>query len=143
MKELDLVLRSRGHQLMTQLPRNNDGHISPHVYVCMSFTPDRKGLESARACAKTVLDEGGVPVFPLQMYQSLFPQICRPVVNAVKKMALSLLTSCDEVWVFGTSLNGFMMDEISLARTLDIPVYFVDGEDDFDDDDEEEDELDE
>jgi len=138
MKELDLVLRSRGHQLMTQLPRTNGGTISPHVYISLPFTPDKKGLEYARTCAQKVIDEGGVPVFPILMYQSLFPETCRPVVNAVKKMALSVLTSCDEVWVFGSSLTGFMMDEISLAQTLGIPVFSADCEEDFDDDGEEE-----
>ena len=138
MKDLDLVLRTRGHKLMTQLPQNDDGEFAPHVYVCMPFIPGKNGLAYARSCAQKVIDEGGVPVCPFQMYQPLFPEVCRPMVNAVKLMALSLLTSCDEVWVFGTSLNGFMMDEISMATTLDIPVVYLEREGNFNDNDEEE-----
>ena len=43
-------------------------------------------------------------------------------------MSLSLMTRCDEVWVFGSAITGDMRAEIDLAQWLGIPVVFVPDE---------------
>ena len=127
MKDFDEILLRRGHYLMLHLPCNRDGNHSPLIYVCMFFESGEKGEQTARKYAEEVISNGGMPVFPFQMYKAIFPETNRLMVSFIQSMALRILKECDEVWVFGDRLSGFMMDEISLVTAFYIPVRYVNG----------------
>ena len=100
------------------------------VYTCAPLRGDvERNIEFARQRARGVFLAGDIPVCPHLM----FPPIADPGDSdedqAARKMGLQLVALCQQVNVYGSMRTPGMLEEISLAEKLRIPVKYFENAD--------------
>ena len=97
------------------------------VYVCSPFKGDiNKNVGNARKYCRFVYLKGSIPI----AVHLLFPQFMDDNNPNERKraidMGVELLSICNELWVFGTTLSEGMKMELKAALNLKIRVRFFD-----------------
>ena len=124
------ILLAHGKDLMRYMPCAKEGEPASVVYVSMEQRKGKEVTPELKSCAKRVVAEGGIPVFPYLMYDRLYPSAGFADAAIIRTMTLLLLVHCDEVRVFGKHITASMLDEICVAKALKIPVRFMDLDED-------------
>lgn len=103
----------------------------PKVYVISKYAGDtKKNVANAITYCKEVISKGKQPIAS----HLLYPQMLDDDFPEQRKLGLcfglNLLALCDEAWVFGDieDISEGMDLEIREAIRLDIPVYFMGGD---------------
>lgn len=99
------------------------------VYVCSPLRGNtERNMIKANLFSRYVYEKGCLPITP----HAIFPQFLddeRPHERrAGMEMGLQLLEQCDELWVFGPRISTGMKAEIELARKLNKPTKYIDGD---------------
>lgn len=93
------------------------------IFVCSPYRGniEQNTLDAQQYC-KEVIKAGEIPIAP-HLYFPQFLDDTSPVERSMGiKAGLELMTYCREVWVFGETVTEGMQEEISFARTNNIPV---------------------
>ena len=94
----------------------------PLIFICSPYRGDvESNLENARRYCRFAIRRGGIPFAP----HLLFTQFLDDSVAHERELGLelgrSMLSICDELWVFGVQTAGMTL-EISEAERLKIPI---------------------
>ena len=89
----------------------------PLVYVCSPFSGDvEKNTEKTRRYCRYAVKNGYIPLAP-HLYFPQFMSDANPTErNLALFMDIALLSKCDELWVFGTTISKGMSIEIARAK---------------------------
>jgi len=100
------------------------------VYVASPFRSDsvygtKLNIEMAKSHCREVISSGAIPYAP----HLLFPQFMQDADAEERSLALqmgiTMLSHCDELWVFGDTISEGMRAEIEAAEKLHIPVVYI------------------
>ena len=98
------------------------------VYVCSPLGGNvSENIENAKVYAKYVFDRGMAPVIP-HFYATILDDI-EAERNLGKQASISLLFSCDALWVFSDKMTSGMKEEIKFAKHLKIEIKYISKED--------------
>jgi len=106
-------------------------NFSKFVYVASPFAGDvEENVRKTKEYCKFVADEGMVPLAP-HLHYPQFLDDDNPQEREIGLMfSLSLLSKCDELWVFGRISKG-VRGEIDTAERIGMPIrYFLDQTED-------------
>jgi hypothetical protein len=93
------------------------------IFVCSPFQNKEVNVKKARACCRSVLNKGHVPLAPHLIYPQ-FLQDDKPEEREIGlDCGLTLMNLCDEVWVFGKEITSGMRREVEYASERRIPIY--------------------
>ena len=100
----------------------------PMVYICSPFSGDvENNIINARKYSKYAVDKGCIPIAP----HLLFPQFMNDKIPKERELAMIfnriLLSKCDEVWVFGSSISKGMQEEINLSKKKGYTIKYIDN----------------
>jgi len=101
-------------------------NFSKFVYVASPFAGDvEENVRKTKGYCKFVADEGMVPLAP-HLHYPQFLDDNNPQERELGLMfSLSLLSKCDELWVFGGISKG-VRGEIDTAEKIGMPIrYFL------------------
>ncbi len=96
------------------------------IYVASPLSaPTKEGVEAnvayAKKASRFVIDGGGVPLAP-HLRDPTFLDDTDPKERAIgTKLAMELMTRCDEVWLFGPTVSPGMAAELEFATEHGIP----------------------
>jgi DNA polymerase-3 subunit epsilon len=94
------------------------------VYVCHPFAGDPlRNIERVRAISQLLIEEGVLPIASHLYLPQLIEETTRR--EQALSLCLELLSTCDEVRVFGDLVTEGMDRELREAKRLGIPVHFV------------------
>lgn len=95
------------------------------VFICAPLGGDvLLNIEKAKRYAHYAFRSGAAPVVP-HFYAEILDD-SKPNERELGRMAaLSLLWSCDEVWVFSDTITEGMEKEIRTANAIRIPVKYI------------------
>ena len=100
--------------------------VNKFVYVASPFAGDvEENIKKTKGYCKFVVDEGMIPLAP-HLHYPQFLDDNNPQEREIGLMfSLSLLSKCDELWVFGRISKG-VRGEIDTAEKIGIPIrYFL------------------
>lgn len=92
------------------------------IYVCSPFTTKEAFLKKARACCREVIRRGHIPIAPQLLYPQFLRSDKKEELDLGIDCGLTLLTICDELWVFGKDTTTDMENAITWARSNKIFV---------------------
>ena len=93
------------------------------VYICAPLQGDvEKNIGFARQKAQEVFQAGGIPVCPHLMFPPVADVNDPAQDEAVRKMGLLLVESCQQVHVYGSTITEGMRAEIQRAQDRGIPI---------------------
>nr|WP_325216470.1 DUF4406 domain-containing protein [uncultured Oscillibacter sp.] len=93
------------------------------VYICAPLRGDvEKNIEFARQKAQEVFQAGGIPVCPHLMFPPVADVNDPAQDEAVRKMGLLLVESCQQVHVYGSTITEGMRAEIQRAQDRGIHI---------------------
>lgn len=96
------------------------------IYICSPLKGDIAGnIAKAREYCKTVLQMGCIPIAPHVMLDGILNDENPHERQTALEMGLSLVTRCNELWIFSKVVSQGMQAEIDLARERHIPVKKV------------------
>lgn len=97
----------------------------PLVYICSPFSGDTQAnMEKAKRYSRFAVDQGAIPIAP----HLLFPQFLSEDTerDLAMFMDLVLLTKCEQLWVFGSTVSDGMRREIEKAKKKHMTIrYFT------------------
>lgn len=96
----------------------------PAIYVCSPLAGEiAKNIQLARTYSETVSKIGGVPFAPhiTEMFDDQIPKQREMGIS----YGIDLLKRADELWIFGNRISSGMMNEIAVAKKIDIPIYKI------------------
>lgn len=97
--------------------------MKPFIYICSPLKGDiERNIKKAIGYSRLVFLKGGVPLAPHVIFTTFLDDEILEERNAGIEMGISLLTKCDEVWVFGERISEGMQSEISIAKALNIKI---------------------
>ena len=97
------------------------------VYICSPYAGDvQENLHRARMYSRFAAFHNAIPVTP----HLLYPQFLQDADSAERQIGIecgmTLLSLCDELWVFGDRISKGMAAEIEYAKSACIPIrYFA------------------
>lgn len=96
------------------------------IYVASPYAGDiQKNMEFAKRACRHVMNEGHAFFAPHLLYPSLLDDSQPRERQLGIDMGLAMLERCDELWCYGDHISHGMMQEISEADSLGIPVRRV------------------
>jgi hypothetical protein len=95
------------------------------VYICSPFAGDIEyNISRARGYCRFAVSEGCLPLAPHLHYPQFMDDSDKESRDLGLSFALTLLTKCDAVWVFGERVSDGMAREIAKAKKRGIPIRF-------------------
>jgi len=93
------------------------------IYVASPYAGDiERNIEYAKEACRTVMENGNAFFAP----HLLYPAVLDDAVPAERQlgidMGLTMLSKCDELWVFGPRISAAMQAEMEEADRLGIPI---------------------
>ncbi len=100
------------------------------IYVASPYDGDmKKNVEFAKAGCDFVMKQGHGFFAPHLTYTKVLDDSDPRQRKLALEMALTMLTRCDELWVFGENITQAMSIEMDFAKQKDIPVRQISAED--------------
>jgi len=97
--------------------------MKPLIYICSPLKGDvERNIKKAIGYSRLAYLKGGIPLAPHVIFTTFLDDEILEERNAGIEMGISLLTKCDEVWVFGERISEGMQSEISIAKALNIKI---------------------
>lgn len=97
------------------------------VYICSPLKGDIEGnISRAFVYCRFAAQQSVVPLAPHVMFAGFLDDAIQEERSYGMRMGLELLKLCSEVWVFGKRISEGMLNEISMAAELGIPVKYFD-----------------
>ena len=96
------------------------------VYICSPYAGDiENNVEFAKAACRYAIEHSNAPL----AVHLLYPLVLNDAVPEERKigiqMGLRVLSSCEELWVFGDKISHGMELEISEAKRMGMPIRYV------------------
>jgi hypothetical protein len=112
---------------IAELEKRHDGE-AMFVYVASPLAGDIAGnMEKAKIYSRFVATNGFIPITP----HLLYPQFLNDSEEIERQIGLncglSLISKCDELWVFGETISKGMQGEIEKAQSLKMPIHYYDS----------------
>ena len=92
-----------------------------NIYVCAAWRDPNSSLQFKQICNK-IIEMGHNPICWAIMYAQLLDFTDVKNRDTAIKNSLSLMGSCDEIWVFGANKTSTMIQELSVATHKELPV---------------------
>lgn len=103
------------------------------IYVCSPLRPTASdpeqaekelagNLEHAKDACRMITDLGGIPVCSHLFFTQFLKDDDPEERRTGRNLGLELLKDCDELWCFSSKISEGMLEEISLAARLGMPV---------------------
>lgn len=95
----------------------------PLVYICSAYSGDiEANTQKARNYSRFAVDRGAVPL----AVHLLLPQFMseKNERNLALFMDMVLMSKCEEVWVFGTTITSGMAAEIAKAKKKNMTIRY-------------------
>ena len=103
------------------------------IYVCSLLRPTASApeqaekelagnLEHAKDACRMITDLGGIPVCSHLFFTQFLKDDDPEERRTGRNLGLELLKDCDELWCFSSKISEGMLEEISLAAKLGMPV---------------------
>ncbi len=101
----------------------------PLVYICSPYSGNVDfNVTNARIYCRYALDNNCIPIAP----HLLFPQFMNDEESADRELAMFmnmvLLSKCEELWVFGSTISQGMGQEIAKAEKRRMKIRYFDYE---------------
>ena len=94
----------------------------PLIFICSPYRGDvESNLENARRYCRFAIRRGGIPFTPHLLFTQFLDDSVAHEREPGLALGLSMLSICDELWVFGVQTAGMTL-ESSEAERLKIPV---------------------
>lgn len=98
------------------------------VYVCSPLGGNvSENINNVKVYAKYVFDRGMAPVIP-HFYATILDDNIEAERNFGKQASISLLFTCDALWVFSDKVTSGMKEEIQFAKHLKIEIKYISKE---------------
>lgn len=95
---------------------------TPVIYVASAYSGDIEGnVARTKGYSRYVIESGGIPLNPILNLHGVLDEASDR--DTAISIDLSLLSRCDELWVFGEPSPG-MKREVAEAETLGIKTRF-------------------
>ena len=106
---------------------NEKTQTKPLVYICSPYAGDTEGnTHQARLYSRYAALRGAIPVTPHLLYPQFLQEDVREERELGIRCGMTLLSLCDEIWVFGDRISKGMAAEIEYAKEAYIPVrHFI------------------
>lgn len=93
------------------------------IYVASPYTGDvETNMEYAKEACRTVMESGNAFFAPHLLYPSVLDDAVPAERQLGIDMGLTMLSKCDELWVFGPRISAGMQAEMEEADRLGIPI---------------------
>ena len=92
-----------------------------NVYISVPWRDINSGLQALQICKKAI-EMGFNPICWSVMYSQLLDFSDIKNRERAVRHTVSLMESCDEVWVFGVTRTPFMIKELEEASSHNLPV---------------------
>ena len=102
------------------------------IFICSPLKGNiERNLENARKYCRFAVEKGYLPIAPHLIFTQFLSDLDPQERKLGIQMGIELLTECKEVWVFcyGEPSSG-MQSEIEVAKVKNIPVKFIEMQDD-------------
>ena len=87
------------------------------VYICSPYSGNvRKNVEATKRFCRFAISQRCVPIAPHLLYPQILDDGDKEQRKLGLNMALTLLTKCSELWVFGDKISSGMAGEIDRAK---------------------------
>lgn len=97
------------------------------IYVASPFAGDmEQNIEYAKQACRAVMESGHAFFAPHLLYPSILDDTVPEERQLGIDMGLSMLSRCNELWVFGETISAGMQAEIQEAQRIGIPVRRMD-----------------
>jgi hypothetical protein len=112
---------------VAELEKERNGE-AMFIYVASPLAGDIQGnMEKAKTYSRFVATNGYTPITP----HLLYPQFLNDSEETERQIGLrcgfSLISKCDELWVFGETISKGMQGEIEKAQALKMPIHYFDS----------------
>jgi len=97
------------------------------VYIASPFAGDiHRNIERAQGYSRFAISKGYIPLTPHLLYPQFMDDDDKEQRELGLRFALTLLTKCEELWVFGERISDGMSREIAKAKRRGLPIrYFT------------------
>ena len=96
------------------------------IYVASPYAGDTAhNIEFAKQACRAVMDSGHAFFAPHLLYPSVLDDNAPEQREFGMEMGISVLSRCDELWVFGDRISTGMRAEIDAAERMGIPIQYV------------------
>lgn len=96
------------------------------VYVASPYAGDTEyNIEFAKQACRTVMESGHAFFAPHLLYPAILDDAAPEQREIGMEMGISVLSRCDELWVFGDTISKGMQAEIDAANHMGIPVQYM------------------
>lgn len=101
------------------------------VYICSAYHGDveENSRKASEYCRYAAVECGVMPIAPHLLFPQFLDDYDETERNMGIQMGLELLRECSALWYFGDRITPGMVEEITTARELGIPVQYVPDED--------------
>lgn len=96
------------------------------IYVASPYAGNTEyNIEFAKQACRTVMESGHAFFAPHLLYPAILDDAAPEQREMGMKMGISVLSRCDELWVFGDTISKGMQAEIDAANHMGIPVQYM------------------
>lgn len=94
------------------------------IYVASPYAGDiETNMEYAKQACRTVMENGNAFFAPHLLYPSILDDAVSSERQLGIDMGLTMLSKCDELWVFGSRISAGMQVEMEEAERIGIPIH--------------------